>query len=1156
MVSRYEIITTKLCLPEPRGTDIDLSALLDRIDLERRPRLVAVRAPAGYGKSTFAAQVVRTWGLPTAWYRLGREDDNASVFFRHVLSGLGRHLPTLLHDPNFSLQSRPFEANPTCLVAPLVNALRHVPPPGMAIVLEDCHCVGNTSIRLFIEELVAHAPPLISFVITGRGQLPVSTSKYQAAQEAVVLGVDDLRFSDSETALLVSNALSHVDPYVAAHICREYEGWPALVRLLVSDRAALNATGTGELPQIVADYLQSEVVGPHPEPIRQFMKATSILDFLIAELCDAFLEMDDSVQILRSLRDEQLLLPVHSEFGPAFRYLNPLRRFLQSALGAERRTLLIRAGECERLMGRVHRAIDHFVTAGATEQAVEAIVEAGDGLIASGQHQLLKRWIEALPPAAVSANPWLSMWWGAVNTAQGRLHAGQAYLESALAKFRRQGDRCGAAEAQLRLANNLLWRGLAGKSRELIDNAIPILSARKPDLASEALSQKAIALALCGHMNEAVSIASEAFRLAQLSGRRCVLARVAADLSVVYYLSGDHLEILHVRDSAFDGDVDSIRSGSERLAAFSKSEAFAAGLRSMGELQEAIELARRSLDYKDRQGLMEGLPSTYCQMGLVCADQGEFGRAEECFYRAIDIAAATGGYQLVVALSLRGLARVRCLQGKLIEGQALIEQGLEVARSLPETRYAEILCSITALILRMLQGDYHSTLAEALSLTRAASDLGFRHAAALAHGLLAAICAAASDRSAASEHASLCLTASARGNCLQELVTYFQVFAPVLRIGVELGIEGAFVQRILSRAGQPALELLAEMASHPDPQVRHRAEVFLAMAEGGAANPDTVSTDEARPDRPVHAEEGLNGPVHWEVQSRTPVQADVQRGRRVHPAAETAAAHAPWSPDSPLVLVRENYYKINIQCFGPFIVSARGDEIPLHEWRTTKARDLLAYLVHSGRPVQSDVIMEDLWPECDLDQTRAVLHTNLYYLRKALHAITGSEEIVIFGGGHYRLAEGCYTTDVDRFTTLLSASLSQDGATVTSAELLEKAIALYKGDYLEALDYAWVGAEQRRLKRVCVEARERLVQHYLSVGSYSRALPHALALVEDCPLSEEAHMTAMRVYACLGDLAAVKEQYKSMVDLFNEELGSAPSPEVRRLYYSLFNENR
>ena len=263
-----------------------------------------------------------------------------------------------------------------------------------------------------------------------------------------------------------------------------------------------------------------------------------------------------------------------------------------------------------------------------------------------------------------------------------------------------------------------------------------------------------------------------------------------------------------------------------------------------------------------------------------------------------------------------------------------------------------------------------------------------------------------------------------------------------------------------------------------------------------------------------------------------------------------------WSSDSPVVSIHDNYHKINIDCFGPFRVSARGDEILLQEWRTTKARDLLAYLVHRRGPVQSDVIIEDLWPDSELDQARAVLHTNLYYLRKALHAITDAEEIVIFGGGHYWLADGCYTADVDRFATLLSAALSQDGATVVSAELLEKAISLYKGDYLEALDYAWVGSEQRRLKRVCLEARERLVRHYLDIGSCTRALLHALAVVEACPLSEDAHALAMRVYSRLGDLAAVREQYKSMVDLFNEELGSAPSPKVRRLYYSLFNENR
>ena len=156
--------------------------------------------------------------------------------------------------------------------------------------------------------------------------------------------------------------------------------------------------------------------------------------------------------------------------------------------------------------------------------------------------------------------------------------------------------------------------------------------------------------------------------------------------------------------------------------------------------------------------------------------------------------------------------------GRLIEGQALIEQGLEAARSLPELRYSEIACLVTALILRILQGDHRDALSEALDVARASSELGFRHPAALAHGLLAVICDAISDSTAASEHASLCLAACARGNYSQELVTFYRIFAPVLRIGMELGIEVAFVQRVLSSVGQPALELLAEMASHPDPR--------------------------------------------------------------------------------------------------------------------------------------------------------------------------------------------------------------------------------------------------------------------------------------------------------------------------------------------------
>ena len=146
-----------------------------------------------------------------------------------------------------------------------------------------------------------------------------------------MLSVDDLRFNDSEIAILVSNASSRLDPDLVADICREYEGWPALVQLAVFDRAALKAADPGELPQIVRDYLQSEVVAPHSE-LAPVPEGYIHIGFPHPELCDAFIEIDDSVQILRSLREEQP--PARPlRLRQAFRYLNPLRLFLQTALG-------------------------------------------------------------------------------------------------------------------------------------------------------------------------------------------------------------------------------------------------------------------------------------------------------------------------------------------------------------------------------------------------------------------------------------------------------------------------------------------------------------------------------------------------------------------------------------------------------------------------------------------------------------------------------------------------------------------------------------------------------------------------------------------------------------------------------------------------------
>ena len=54
---------------------------------------------------------------------------------------------------------------------------------------------------------------------------------------------------------------------------------------------------------------------------------------------------------------------------------------------------------------------------------------------------------------------------------------------------------------------------------------------------------------------------------------------------------------------------------------------------------------------------------------------------------------------------------------------------------------------------------------------------------------------------------------------------------PVLRLGIEHGIEMDFIRDILGRLGEDATSLLVELSAHPDPAVRRR--VIGPLAESG-----------------------------------------------------------------------------------------------------------------------------------------------------------------------------------------------------------------------------------------------------------------------------------------------------------------------------------
>ncbi len=113
---------------------------------------------------------------------------------------------------------------------------------------------------------------------------------------------------------------------------------------------------------------------------------------------------------------------------------------------------------------------------------------------------------------------------------------------------------------------------------------------------------------------------------------------------------------------------------------------------------------------------------------------------------------------------------------------------------------------------------------------------------------------------------------------------------------------------------------------------------------------------------------------------------------------------------------------------------------------------------------------------------------------------------------------------------------------------MERAIALYAGDYLQELDYVWLLPNREYLKNLYFEARLGLARYYLERKDYNRTISHLQLLAGLDPLSEEIHRLLMTAYAGLGNRSAVREQYHSLTLILKNELGLNPSQETQEVY--------
>jgi LuxR family maltose regulon positive regulatory protein len=400
----------KYRIPRARRDAVPRPALLAHT-LERAAdaRLVLVQAPAGFGKTTLlvqlAAALAAAPGAQVVWVSLDAEDNDANRLFAALFGALAAlALPWAV--PPATVLAQLQDASPAARTALglLIDALGGRPGARIALVLDDLHHVTDAAALQLLDTLIARAPPELCLFIGSRVAPPLSLARWRAGGELVELGFEDLQFD-----LVAAQALCRLrglqapsEEALQAALARTH-GWVAGLHLLLGSARH----GAGSLPALAGpaahrhlfDYFAQEVLAELPPSLQQFVLYGSVLPELSPTLCQAVTGRGDARAVLDDLFGRQLFLSALDDTVPVLRFHDLFRDFLRGEL--ERRepgraaALHALAAAAET---RAERAVPHWLAAGRWAEALAALRQMADGLLAVGGTLRLERWLEQLPP--------------------------------------------------------------------------------------------------------------------------------------------------------------------------------------------------------------------------------------------------------------------------------------------------------------------------------------------------------------------------------------------------------------------------------------------------------------------------------------------------------------------------------------------------------------------------------------------------------------------------------------------------------------------------------------------------------------------------------------------------------------------------------------
>ncbi len=404
-----------------------LHQLLDRV---AAPGIVVVSAQAAQGKTTLIKDYLETTGGRTCWMALGPADVDPDYFGRHLHEVFGPHLAS----------RRRMTAHPTSRPTNdvIASLFRHL-PPDLNLVFDGWQRIGSPALALKrINAIVAVRPAQGRIYLISREDLPIALQRDRLRRQALVLTDQDLAFTAEEIGAFfdIVNGIS-LEAWQREEIHRLTAGWAgglvilaeALQRQAGDPLQVLSApTMPEQLRTESESYFKEEIFRPQAEAMQTFLTRAALLDEVPAELMHLQFERRQADQLFaEAVRQHLFIQPLTtSQDRWAFR-MNPLfRAFLRN----HARTVLAPETANAILTEAARRCQDQGQLASAARYYIRADDRApAEKLITTiGMEMLIDGRFDEIPPwtsRLPTASLHANPWLGLLQAAAFRIRGGR-----------------------------------------------------------------------------------------------------------------------------------------------------------------------------------------------------------------------------------------------------------------------------------------------------------------------------------------------------------------------------------------------------------------------------------------------------------------------------------------------------------------------------------------------------------------------------------------------------------------------------------------------------------------------------------------------------------------------------------------------------------